>query len=100
MPERPGSRATTSGGIRKVRENIGFMSNATAIYDRLTAWETVEFFGQLNGLDKATLKARMEDVSMAADERLPGHSRQEAVDGHEAEGVDRTNGVGTTTRRC
>lgn len=47
---------------QKVRENIGFMSNATAIYDRLTAWETVEFFGQLNGLDKATLKKRMEDV--------------------------------------
>lgn len=47
---------------QKVRENIGFMSNATAIYDRLTAWETVEFFGRLNGMDKATLKARMEEI--------------------------------------
>lgn len=46
----------------KVRENIGFMSNATAIYDRLTAWETVRFFGQLNGMAKSTLDARMEEV--------------------------------------
>jgi len=47
---------------QKVREKIGFMSNATAIYDRLTAWETVQFFGQINGLDKATLKTRMNDI--------------------------------------
>ena len=45
-----------------VRENIGFMSNATAIYDRLTAWEIVEFFGRLNGMKKAALKARMEEI--------------------------------------
>lgn len=47
---------------QKVRENIGFMSNATAIYDRMTAWETVEFFGRLNGLAKPVLKSRMEEI--------------------------------------
>ena len=47
---------------QKVRENIGFMSNATAIYDRMTAWETVEFFGRLNGLPKPVLKERMEEI--------------------------------------
>lgn len=47
---------------QKVRENIGFMSNATAIYDRMTAWETVEFFGRLNGLPKPLLKERMEET--------------------------------------
>ena len=47
---------------QQVRENIGFMSNATAIYDRLTAWETVEFFGKLNGMPKPLLKERMEEI--------------------------------------
>jgi len=47
---------------QKVRENIGFMSNATAIYDRMTAWETVEFFGRLNGMPRPLLKQRMEEI--------------------------------------
>jgi sodium transport system ATP-binding protein len=47
---------------QQVRENIGFMSNATAIYDRLTAWEIVEFFGRLNGMRKNDLKSRMEEI--------------------------------------
>lgn len=47
---------------QQVRENIGFMSNATAIYDRLTAWEIVEFFGRLNGMSKPHLKQRMEEI--------------------------------------
>lgn len=47
---------------QQVRENIGFMSNATAIYDRLTAWEIVEFFGRLNGLKKVQLRERMEEI--------------------------------------
>ncbi len=47
---------------QQVRENIGFMSNATAIYDRMTAWETVEFFGRLNGMTKLVLKQRMEEI--------------------------------------
>lgn len=47
---------------QEVRENIGFMSSATAIYDRLTAWEIVEFFGRINGMPKQRLKSRMEDI--------------------------------------
>jgi sodium transport system ATP-binding protein len=38
-----------------VRQSIGFVSNNTAIYDRMTAWETVEFFGRLHGLTKDNL---------------------------------------------
>jgi sodium transport system ATP-binding protein len=43
-----------------VRQNIGFLSASTAIYDRLTAWEMVEFFGKLYGLTPEQLHERME----------------------------------------
>ena len=45
-----------------VRRNIGFMSNNTGIYDRMTAWEMVEFFGRLYGLSEAELGGRMDRV--------------------------------------
>jgi sodium transport system ATP-binding protein len=44
----------------RVRQNIGFLSASTAIYDRLTAWEMVEFFGKLYGLMPEQLRERME----------------------------------------
>jgi len=47
---------------RDVRRNIGYMSTSTGIYDRMTAWEMVEYFGRLYGLPKETLKARMETI--------------------------------------
>src|SRR5450432_2143958 len=34
----------------EVRRNLGFLSASTAIYDRMTAWELVEYFAQLYGL--------------------------------------------------
>lgn len=34
----------------QVRRNIGFVSTNTAIYDRMTAWEMVQYFGQLYGI--------------------------------------------------
>jgi sodium transport system ATP-binding protein len=46
----------------EVRRHIGFLSANTAIYDRMSAWELVEFFGLLYGMDKARLRARMEEV--------------------------------------
>ena len=33
-----------------VRRQIGFMSANTGIYDRMTAWEMVEYFGRLYGM--------------------------------------------------
>ena len=39
-----------------MRQNIGFMSANTAIYDRMSAWEMVEYFGRLYGLAEATLQ--------------------------------------------
>ena len=46
----------------KVRHQIGFVSTNTAIYDRMTAWEMVEFFGRLYGMDSDKLQIRMETL--------------------------------------
>jgi len=46
----------------QVRQHIGFLSANTAIYDRMSAWEMVEYFGRLYGLEKARLRERMEEV--------------------------------------
>ncbi len=44
----------------QVRSRIGFMSNNTGIYDRMTAWEMVEYFGRLHELQGDELAHRME----------------------------------------
>ncbi len=42
-----------------VRARIGYMSASTGIYDRMTAWELVEYFGRLYGVPRAELADRM-----------------------------------------
>jgi sodium transport system ATP-binding protein len=44
----------------QVRQHIGFLSASTAIYDRMTAWEMVEYFGKLYGMTPEKLRERME----------------------------------------
>lgn len=44
----------------EVRRQIGFVSTNTAIYDRMSGWELVEFFGRVNGLADNVLHERME----------------------------------------
>ncbi|HEV3162422.1 MAG TPA: ATP-binding cassette domain-containing protein [Isosphaeraceae bacterium] len=46
----------------QVRAHIGYMSAATGIYDRMSAWELVEYFGQLYGMAPDRLRARMETL--------------------------------------
>ena len=46
----------------EVRQNIGFMSGNTGIYDRMTAWELVEYYGRLYGLPEDLLQQRLEEV--------------------------------------
>ncbi len=43
----------------QVRRQIGFVSTNTGIYDRMTGWELVEFFGQLYGIPLDVLHERM-----------------------------------------
>ncbi|MBA2117943.1 ABC transporter ATP-binding protein [Bremerella alba] len=45
-----------------VRHKIGFMSANTAVYDRMTAWEMVEYFGKLYGMPDHELHDRMEEL--------------------------------------
>ncbi len=45
-----------------VRQHIGFLSANTAIYDRMSAWELVEYFGRLYGLGGEKLRQRLETV--------------------------------------
>ena len=51
--------ATEAGEVRK---RIGFLSANTAVYDRMSAWELVEYFGRLHGLEREGLRERMEEV--------------------------------------
>ncbi|GIX00392.1 MAG: sodium ABC transporter ATP-binding protein [Pirellulaceae bacterium] len=46
----------------EVRHSIGFVSSNTAIYDRMTAWEMVAYFGKLYGLEPPQLEERMHRV--------------------------------------
>ncbi len=45
-----------------VRYQLGFMSANTGMYDRMTAWELVEYFGKLYGLADELLRDRMESL--------------------------------------
>jgi sodium transport system ATP-binding protein len=49
----------------KVRANVGFLATSTALYARLTAREMIAYFGRLNGLGEADLRAR---IRLLADE--------------------------------
>src|SRR5580658_10327976 len=63
---RPTSGAAAVNGFdiardpEKVRASIGFLSAATALYGRLTAFEVVEYFGRLHGMDDHALRARID----------------------------------------
>jgi sodium transport system ATP-binding protein len=65
---RPSSGTATVNGCNVltqpslVRHQIGFVSTNTAVYDRMTAWEMVEYFGRLYGLDRELVRDRMETI--------------------------------------
>lgn len=46
----------------EVRRSIGFVSTNTAVYDRMTAWEMVQYFGRLHGLEDQFLRDQMETI--------------------------------------
>ena len=58
-----GHDAATAGSA--VRANVGFLAASTALYGRLTAREMITYFGQLNGMSDAAIKARL---TLLADE--------------------------------
>lgn len=46
----------------KVRHQIGFVSNNTAVYERMTALEMVEYFGRLYGLSAKEVRERSNEI--------------------------------------
>jgi sodium transport system ATP-binding protein len=46
----------------QVRARIGFLSNNTGIYDRMTAREMVEHFGRLYGIPEESLQPRINEL--------------------------------------
>ncbi len=65
---RPTSGTATVNGFNVltqpslVRQQIGFVSNNTGVYDRMTAAEMVAYFGRLYGLSEELLRQRMEII--------------------------------------
>jgi sodium transport system ATP-binding protein len=65
---RPTSGLATVNGYNvltqpsRVRHQIGFVSANTAVYDRMTAWEMVGYFGRLYGLPEELVRERMETL--------------------------------------
>jgi sodium transport system ATP-binding protein len=45
-----------------VRKHIGFLSANTGVYDRMTAWEMVEYYGRLAGMGGPSLTARLNEL--------------------------------------
>ncbi len=45
-----------------VRHQIGVIAANTAVYDRMTAWEMVDYCGRLHGIEPTELRERMEAV--------------------------------------
>jgi sodium transport system ATP-binding protein len=46
----------------EVRSSIGFMSGNTGLYDRMTAWELVEYYGRLYGMPEDKLQNRLDEL--------------------------------------
>ncbi|MGY6518135.1 MAG: ABC transporter ATP-binding protein [Lysobacteraceae bacterium] len=49
----------------KVRRTLGVLPDARGVYKRLTARENIEYFGRLHGIDRATMRTRIQSLSDA-----------------------------------
>jgi sodium transport system ATP-binding protein len=65
---RPSGGSATVNGYNvltqpsRVREQIGFVSANTAVYDRMTAEEMVVYFGRLHGINEPVLSERLANL--------------------------------------
>ena len=46
----------------EVRRHVGFLSANTGVYDRMTAWEMVSYYGRLNMIPPDELRVRMDGL--------------------------------------
>lgn len=66
QPSRGGATVAGFDIVRdaaKVRAHVGFLAASTALYGRLTAREMIAYFGRLNGLTGAQIKARTQQLA-------------------------------------
>jgi sodium transport system ATP-binding protein len=61
----------------KVRSNIGFLTDQFGLYERLSTREYLTYFGELNGMPKADLRRRIDEVAemLAMDDILERRSK-------------------------
>src|SRR5262245_38800929 len=45
----------------EVRHHVGFLSANTGVYDRMTAWEMVEYYGRLHDIPAEVLETRLNE---------------------------------------
>jgi sodium transport system ATP-binding protein len=70
---RPTSGSATVAGFdtaadsERVRASVGFLATSTALYGRLTARETIAYFGRLNGLTADQIAGRTRELTAALD---------------------------------
>lgn len=68
----------TNGAIRR---QIGIVPQELAVYDELTAWENLLFFGELYGIDQTELKRRAEHILVAMGLEDRTHARVQSFSG-------------------
>jgi len=65
----------------EIRRRVGVLSEAPALYERLTAWENLQFFGSLAGMSSQQCKTRIRellelfDLGERAHDRVGGYSK-------------------------
>ena len=68
-----------------VKRRLGVVPDSRGLYDRLTARENVRYYGELHGLDRATIASRLEklvgvlDMGEFIDRRTQGFSQGQRV---------------------
>jgi sodium transport system ATP-binding protein len=56
---------STADDPGRVRASVGFLATSTALYGRLTARETIAYFGRLNGLADEQIATRTRELAAA-----------------------------------
>ena len=55
----------------EVRRHVGFLSANTGVYERMTAWEMVEYYGRLHQIPPTHAMVRRMQISSAGAARRP-----------------------------